>query len=38
LRARQITPPLEVIGYVTDALGNRHESKPTTYVRDDGAG
>jgi hypothetical protein len=32
LRARQIAPPLEVVGYVTDALGNRHESKPTTYA------
>jgi hypothetical protein len=38
LRTRQITPPLEVIGYVTDALGNRHESNPTIYTRDDPAG
>jgi hypothetical protein len=26
LRAKKVTPPVQVIGYVTDALGNRHES------------
>jgi len=33
LRAKRVVPPVQVIGYVTDALGNRHESKPTTYSR-----
>ena len=38
LRARGVTPPVEVIGYVTDALGNRHESKATTFELENGAG
>jgi hypothetical protein len=33
LQKRGINPPVEVIGYVTDAFGKRHESKPTTYLR-----
>jgi len=38
LRAKRVVPPVQVIGYVTDALGKRHESKPTTYSRDTSAG
>jgi hypothetical protein len=38
LLSKNIAPPIQVIGYVTDALGNRHESKPTTYSRDRIAG
>jgi hypothetical protein len=38
LRGKGITPPVEVIGYATDGLGHRHESKPTTYTREVGAG
>jgi hypothetical protein len=38
LHRRGIEPPIEVIGYVTDALGRRHESKPTTYARRQNAG
>jgi hypothetical protein len=38
LHKRGIEPPVEVIGYVTDAFGGRHESKPTTYTRPRNAG
>jgi hypothetical protein len=38
LRERSIEPPMEIIGYVTDAFGNHHESKPTTYIRPQTAG
>jgi hypothetical protein len=38
LHKRNIEPPVEVIGYVTDAFNRRHESKPTTYMRPRNAG
>ena len=38
LHKRGIEPPVEVIGYVTDAFDRRHESKPTTYIRPRNAG
>jgi hypothetical protein len=38
LEKRGIKPPIEVVGYVTDAFGRRHESKPTTYTRPEIAG
>lgn len=38
LRKRGIEPPVEVIGYVTDAFDRRHESKPTTFMRSRNAG
>jgi hypothetical protein len=38
LHKRGIEPPVEVIGYVSDAFGRRHESKPTTYMRPSNAG
>ena len=31
LRTNKVSPPINVIGYVTDALGNRHESDPTVF-------
>jgi hypothetical protein len=38
MRAKKLAPPVQVIGYVTDALGNRHESKPVTFEVKIGAG
>jgi len=38
LRSKKVVPPVQVIGYVTDALGNCHQSKPTTYSRWSSAG
>jgi|SRR6185436_12896755 len=31
LRTKNVVPPVKVIGYVTDALGNRHESEPMLF-------
>ncbi len=33
LRSRGVKVPVEIFGYVSDALGNRHDSKSTTYDR-----
>jgi len=38
LEPRHALPPIEIIGYVIDAFGNRHESEPTIYARSRGAG
>ena len=38
LKTKHAVPPIEIIGYVTDAFGNRHESEPTIYERSSGAG
>lgn len=34
LRRKRITDHVEVIGYVTDALGRKHRSEPVTYPED----
>ena len=33
LRGRGVTEPVEIIGYVTDALGQHHRSAPVMYPK-----